>query len=247
MSPSCSTNTLPFYFVKELQTYFSQTVASAGFGLALLYANTLTFGGMMTAYLVSRDVSLSAIGLWEGITSLLGLLGTFSFSISQRYMKLEETALWSIVWIFICLSISLSSVLVSDNPPALSGALIIIGVMPSRIGIWVYDISITQLFQQTVSPPIRGQMGGAQASLNTVCEFLPFLVGMIYSDIEDFWILMILGYICVAMAMILYFLGTFLPYKRISYSMISSDQEVVNKLECHYTPKENEATNVELV
>jgi iron-regulated transporter 1 len=204
-----------YYCQNQLQVYASQTMAWAGLGLALLYFNVLTFSGMMTAYLVSCGMSLTAVGIWRGIASLVGLLGTFAFSQSQNkfHLELETTAMWSVVWEFVWLSISLGSIFVdSEANASLAATLLIAGVLPSRIGLWVYDISVTQLFQQTVAPNARGQVGGTQMSLNAFFEFLPYVLGMVYSDVSEFWILMVGGYISVGLAMMLYIFGVYLPY-----------------------------------
>jgi iron-regulated transporter 1 len=167
----------------------------------------------MTAYLVSCDMSLSTIGVWHGVSSIIGLLGTVVFAQSQKYhMTLESTALWGIVWDVLCLSIALSSIFVVSEDD-LSARLLIAGVLPSRIGLFVYDISVTQLFQKTVPAQFRGQVGGIQIFLNSFFGYLLFVLGMIFSNVQDFWILIIVGYVSIVAAMTFYFLGTYLPYK----------------------------------
>jgi len=84
-------STAACYCQKDLRVYSSQTMAWAGLGLALLYCNVLHLGGTMTAYLASCGMSLTVIGIWQGISNLVGLLGTFSFSLSQKYMNLESS------------------------------------------------------------------------------------------------------------------------------------------------------------
>jgi iron-regulated transporter 1 len=214
---SSRTTCCNYYCQNHMQVYASQTMAWAGLGLALLYFNVLTFSGMMTAYLVSCGMSLTAVGIWRGIASLVGLLGTFAFSQAQHkfHLELETTAMWSIVWEFVWLSISLGSIFVdSEANASLAATLLIAGVLPSRIGLWVYDISVTQLFQQTVAPNARGQVGGTQMSLNAFFEFLPYVFGMVYSDVSEFWILMVGGYISVGLAMMLCIFGVYLPYSK---------------------------------
>jgi hypothetical protein len=50
-----------------------------------VYVKVLTFGGMMTAYLVSCYMSLSTIGVLHGVSSIIGLLGAVVFAQSQKY------------------------------------------------------------------------------------------------------------------------------------------------------------------
>eukprot|EP00639_Heterosigma_akashiwo_P003212 CAMPEP_0194566734 /NCGR_PEP_ID=MMETSP0292-20121207/5493_1 /TAXON_ID=39354 /ORGANISM="Heterosigma akashiwo, Strain CCMP2393" /LENGTH=514 /DNA_ID=CAMNT_0039416367 /DNA_START=134 /DNA_END=1678 /DNA_ORIENTATION=- len=223
---------------QQLHVYATQRMVWAGLGLALLYFNVLTFAGMMTAYLVSCNMSLAAIGVWRGVASLVGLVGTFAFGQSQKYMTLETTALWSIIWQFLCLSVSLSSIFISQEKGngILSATLLIAGVIPSRIGLYVYDISVTSLFQQTVPPAVRGIVGGTQMGLNSFFELLPFLLGMIFSDVKQFWVLVIGGYLSVGTAVFLYITGTYLlPYQQAFWDhrhrRLSEDEEAVGAVQ----------------
>jgi len=186
----------------SLTTYFRQPVSLPGVGLALLYFNVLTFAGMMTAYLVARGMSLSTIGLWRGIASTIGLLGTFAYHESTKHFSLRFTALWSIVWEFICLTITFASIFVLDDTTSLT--LLIAGVLFSRIGLWVYDIAVTQLFQQSVPEEERGQVGGTQMSLNSWMELLPFGLAMIFHRPTQFYVMIVGGYLAVGLAMLLY-------------------------------------------
>jgi iron-regulated transporter 1 len=51
--------------------------------------------------------------------------------------------MWSVVFQFICLSMSYASLFVEDNDISL--AMLIAGVCASRVGLWVFDISVTQV------------------------------------------------------------------------------------------------------
>jgi iron-regulated transporter 1 len=199
---------------KSLDTYFQQrAVAWGGVGLALLYFNVLTFSGMMTAYLVSRGMSFGRIGTWRGISSAVGLLGTFCYHWSAKRFRLEFTGLWSIIFEFACLSVTFGSIFIVSNDD-LSLTLLIAGVLPSRIGLWVYDIAMTQMMQEVVAPPVRGSVGGTQNSMNAVCELLPYLLGIIFSKPSQFHVFIVGGYVAVAIAMVLYIIGVYIPHRK---------------------------------
>lgn len=206
----------------DLQVYASQPIAWAGLGYALLYCDVLTFGGMMTTFLKSRGITWSAIGVLQGVSNLAGLLGTCAFSISRQRMSLESSALWSVWWQFACLTVAASSVLTGDwgdddtndgGSSSLTVSLIIAGVIPSRIGLWVHSISITQLFQITVPPDARGRVGGTQTSINSSFELSLFVLCMVFPDARDFWILMLVGYASVGVAAALFLIKIYLPYR----------------------------------
>eukprot|EP00816_Leptocylindrus_hargravesii_P011921 CAMPEP_0196823978 /NCGR_PEP_ID=MMETSP1362-20130617/89905_1 /TAXON_ID=163516 /ORGANISM="Leptocylindrus danicus, Strain CCMP1856" /LENGTH=420 /DNA_ID=CAMNT_0042204063 /DNA_START=211 /DNA_END=1470 /DNA_ORIENTATION=- len=77
-----------------LKTYFQQPIAAGGVALSLLYLNILTFGSVMTAYLVFRGVRMDVIGTLRGISCAIGLLGTVAFHFSAARISLEATGLW---------------------------------------------------------------------------------------------------------------------------------------------------------
>jgi hypothetical protein len=49
--------------------------------------------------------------------------------------------------------------------------------------------------------------------LNSFFGYLLFVLDMIYSDVQDFWILIVVGYVSIGAAMIFYFLRTYRHYK----------------------------------
>jgi hypothetical protein len=70
--------------------------------------------------------------------------------------------------------------LVSTHDATTSVSLLLAGVLASRTGLWVFDLSVTQLQQETVPKDVRGVVGGVQQSLNAVCSLLCFAVGLAF-------------------------------------------------------------------
>ena len=97
----------------------------------------------MTAYLVWRGMRLEAIGVWRGLSSAVGLAGTFVYHISSQNLSLESTGMWSVVFQFTCLSLSYISLFVDDYDTSMT--MLIAGVCSSRVGLWVFDISVPQV------------------------------------------------------------------------------------------------------
>jgi len=206
----------------DLRIYCAQTMVWAGIGMSFLYANILTFGGMMTSYLVAEGgLSPASIGFYKALSNVAGLLGTLCFSRSRAFLDLESTGLCSILWMFACLSLSMVGVWVgsgakdNDNESGLSvgSALVIAGVLPSRLGLWVYDICYVQLYQSGVPVSLRGRVGGTQSTLDSIFKFFPLLLGMVYSEVGQFWILMVMGYLSVGSCVLCYSLGFYLPHR----------------------------------
>mmetsp|Transcript_37385 Transcript_37385/g.43522 ORF Transcript_37385/g.43522 Transcript_37385/m.43522 type:complete len:552 (+) Transcript_37385:184-1839(+) len=191
-----------------LETYLKQPTVYGGIALAILYINVLSFGALMTAYLVWRKMSLVQIGLWRGISALIGLLGTSVYHCSVTKYSTEATGQWAITLQFTCLTVCYLSLYVTNN--ALSLALLIGGVCTSRVGLYVFDISIVQIMQELVPDGARGVVGGIQESMNSFFFLISFVVALFFPDPKDFSILVATGYIGVGLSMILHTFGVFL-------------------------------------
>eukprot|EP00980_Cylindrotheca_fusiformis_P027693 scaffold22274_cov69-Cylindrotheca_fusiformis.AAC.1 len=61
-------------------------------------------------------------------------------------------------------------------------------------------------------------------SLNAFFKLLPFSLEMSYSDVNDFWILIVGGYISVGLAIVLYTFGVYFPYKN-RFEAVPKDDE----------------------
>mmetsp|Transcript_12669 Transcript_12669/g.14021 ORF Transcript_12669/g.14021 Transcript_12669/m.14021 type:complete len:656 (+) Transcript_12669:149-2116(+) len=177
----------------DLQVYFGQTtVGWAGLSLALLYGNVaLSFNNIMTVYLVWRGIGMEEIGFWRGVASAAGLGGTlvYHYMSKKQKMHLVDIGLISIMFEVICLSSSFVALFVPKNEDGndlLFLILLVGGVCFSRIGLWVFDISVTMLQQLHVPPPIRGLVGGVQQSLNAFFTVLSLCVGLFFSDPTQF-------------------------------------------------------------
>lgn len=95
----------------------------------------------MTAYLVWRGMRLESVGIWRGISSAAGLGGTFAFRFSSQRLTVVSTGMWSICFQFACITLSFGSFFVDDFRTSM--AMLIVGVCASRVGLWVFDISVT--------------------------------------------------------------------------------------------------------
>mmetsp|Transcript_3774 Transcript_3774/g.8465 ORF Transcript_3774/g.8465 Transcript_3774/m.8465 type:complete len:536 (+) Transcript_3774:98-1705(+) len=203
--------------VEDIRVYIFQKELWAGVALAFLYCNVMTFGGLLMAYLNSCGLTWEVIGLCQGASNFAGLLGTCIFALLQRFLNdVRATALCGICWQFMLLSVSMFGVLMK-NP-----WFIIVGVIPSRIGLWIYAIASTQLFQQTVPEKERGKVGGVQTSLNSLFQTIPLILGMIYSDVDDYWKVLVTSYLSNGTAVLMVLFGVYLPCRKsnLSYSTV---------------------------
>ena len=161
----------------------------------------------MTAYLVWKGLSFDQIGIWRGLSSLIGLAGTFLFRLSTRRYGVAGTGMWSISFQFCCLTLCVISIYIQND--AFSIALLIFGVCTSRIGLWVFDLTITLFMQNYIPENVRGLVGGMQKSMNGFLELTTYLLGFLFSDPNDFYIIVFAGYCSVGLGLVSYFLGIY--------------------------------------
>lgn len=162
----------------------------------------------MTAYLVWRDMSLQSIGIWRGIASLIGLCGTIAYRYSIQIYSVETTGMWSILYQFLCLTFAYLSLFYENS--TYSTLVLVVGVCMSRIGLWTFDLSVTQLFQQHIPEEERGIVGGLQESLYAVFNFTSYSLGIIFAKPQHFAILSFFGYAGVGLAVLCYFFGIYI-------------------------------------
>ena len=194
-------------FFAGLVVYFQQKIASGGLALALLYLNVLSVGDLMTAYLVSKGISLHFIGLWKGLSSVIGIIGARAFGFISSWRSLATTSMLSIALFLGCLSVSFGSMCVANQSVEL--ALLVSGISISRIGLWIFDLAISQLIQETVPDRCRGIFGGTQHSLQAFFFALHFVFGLIWPKPEQFFVLAAIGYSAVGIAFLLVLLGVY--------------------------------------
>lgn len=205
----------------EWAIYWRQPCAGAGLALALLYANALTFGnGVLTAYLLSRGLAAQWIGLWRGVAAVVGLFGTCAFPWAVRHFRsLEGTALSSVLFQLACLGAALASVLwlapttatTTAAAATLSLALLIAGVCLSRVGLWVFDIAVTQMQQEEAPGGVRGRVGAVQQSLNALFRNLSFVPGLVYPNPDDFPVCVAAAVVGVGLSALSFVVGVYRP------------------------------------
>ncbi len=190
----------------QIRVFLEQPMSYAGISYSLLWINVLCFGSLMTAYLVFKGMNFGTIGFLKGVSYSMGLVGTIAYGFSNRHFSLIQTGRWSVSWQFSCLILSFVSLFIPDTNVSL--ALLITGVIASRIGLYVFDLTIRQLMQETIPEHLRGVVWGIQNSLNYVFELIMFFLGLLYSTPEDFHILATTGFVSVGVAMSLYMWGS---------------------------------------
>lgn len=89
--------------------------------------------------------------------------------------------------------------------PIISVSLLFAGVIAARVGLWAFDLSVTQLLQENVIESERGIVNGVQNSMNYLLDLLHFLMVLLAPNPEAFGLLVLISVSFVAMGHTMYF------------------------------------------
>ncbi|KAG8000822.1 Solute carrier family 40 member 1 [Nibea albiflora] len=87
----------------------------------------------------------------------------------------------------------------------MSVSLLFAGVIAARVGLWSFDLTVTQLIQENVIESERGVINGVQNSMNYLLDLLHFIMVILAPNPEAFGLLVIISVSFVAMGHIMYF------------------------------------------
>ncbi|GAV02538.1 hypothetical protein RvY_13086-1 [Ramazzottius varieornatus] len=220
------------------KTYMTTTVASAGFGLALLHMTVLSFGGVTNTYVRTQGLSESVISIAMAFGAAVGIAGTFVFPVLRKKIGLERTGLNALFLQLVFLTLCVVSIWLPGSPfdptfskttrgneswieqasenrnitdidsrrwitrpvEELSSVIVfLLGMVGARFGLWMADLTISQLLQENVLDKERGVVGGVQSSLNRFMDLLKFLLVVGLPNPESFGILIIVSFLFVVM------------------------------------------------
>ncbi|KAJ9185438.1 hypothetical protein P3X46_005076 [Hevea brasiliensis] len=189
-------------FIGAWSVYLQQDVVLPGVALALLYFTVLSFGTLMTATLEWEGIPAVVIGIARGVSALIGIGATLAYPILQSHIHTLRAGLWSIWSQWSCLLLCVASIWVQNN--LFSAYMLMAGVATSRLGLWMFDLSVIQQMQDHVPESDRCVVGGAQNSLQSTLDLLGYVMGIIISNPQDFWKLTLMSFSTVTLAGLLY-------------------------------------------
>lgn len=91
----------------------------------------------------------------------------------------------------------------------ISMILLLVGIILSRIGLWMSDLVVTQLLQEQIKEGERGVVNGVQNSLNMLMEMFKFSLVILLPSIHLFGIHILLSFSFVTLAMFFFFFHSF--------------------------------------
>eukprot|EP00537_Pseudo-nitzschia_pungens_P006155 CAMPEP_0172368488 /NCGR_PEP_ID=MMETSP1060-20121228/27480_1 /TAXON_ID=37318 /ORGANISM="Pseudo-nitzschia pungens, Strain cf. cingulata" /LENGTH=360 /DNA_ID=CAMNT_0013093093 /DNA_START=161 /DNA_END=1243 /DNA_ORIENTATION=- len=219
-----------------LRIYIEQPGAPAGISFALLFSNCVTFGnGLLSAYLLNRSMKARTIGVLRGISSGVGLLGTFVYTISIRLLSLETTGLWGVASQATSLGIATVFLSLDHNEDTTSNDiflyLFIASVVSSRLGLWVFDVTVTQLQQHETPEQYRCLVGSVQEALNSLFNIVANIIGLLFTHPDQFIYISACGFMSVTLAFVFFFFGIFIPRRNRRGDEMNDFQPQNNNLE----------------
>jgi iron-regulated transporter 1 len=64
--------------------------------------------------------------------------------------------------------------------------LLIAGVITSRVGLWMFDLAVTQMLQEDVDNDVIGIVNGVQQSMQNLFDVLGYTLSLIISKPAEF-------------------------------------------------------------
>merc|ERR1719220_2067517 len=90
------------------------------------------------------------------------------------------------------------------TPSFLSVGVLLAGIIMAKFGLWISDITVTQILQEKVIEEHRGIIGGVQNSMNSVMDTIKFVAVIFFPDKETFGWLVIASFISVFLGAVFY-------------------------------------------
>ena len=90
--------------------------------------------------------------------------------------------------------------------------MLLISMAISRFGLWLFDLSVNQIIQESVPKDQRGIVGGVQNSLNQIFELIKFGLVIILPTMPKYGYLVIISFFAVFTGFILLTIFTFLIF-----------------------------------
>uniref|UniRef100_A0A914VPH1 Solute carrier family 40 member n=1 Tax=Plectus sambesii TaxID=2011161 RepID=A0A914VPH1_9BILA len=91
-----------------------------------------------------------------------------------------------------------------SNPSLCSISALLLGIVLARCGLWMSDLAISQIMQETIAEHERGVVNGVQSSVNQLMSMIKDLLVIVLPDPRTFGLLIIASWISVFCAYVSY-------------------------------------------
>lgn len=200
--------------------YFTHPVRNAGIGLALLYMTVLGFDNITYVYVTMQGVPEAVLGGVVAVSALVGVFGSMGFYGIRKCVGLKTTGFIGMFLLVTTSSLSVASVFVPSSPfwhnfddpmfdvfkvkEYTSVIVLLVGITVARFGLWIVDLSVTQILQENVDEERRGIVNGVQDSMNNTLDLVKCILVIFLPQRELFGVLIILSFASISLGWLFY-------------------------------------------
>jgi iron-regulated transporter 1 len=172
--------------LRPWRDYVQNPAFLASFSLSLLYLTVLSFASQMTTYLLTLGWTSTHVSFMRLVSVVLELSATVAAPWLMARIGAVRSGLWFINEQVLSIALAIALYLSFDEKPMLAGAVLVLGVCLSRLGLWGFDLSVQFLVQEDAPEATRGSFSAIEMSLQNVFELLSFATTMVWWRPEDF-------------------------------------------------------------
>ena len=198
----------------NLQAYVRSPVFLPSLAVSFLYFTVLNFSGQMVTYLLTLppipDSSFSynsaTIGLLRTLSVVFEVGSTFLCPLLISRIGPIRAGLWAVNEQFLSLLVGTSMFLyyLKNGTASVAALPLVFAVIPSRMGLWSFDLSVQLQIQQIVPRSQMGSFSTMESALQNVFELLSYASTIVWSQPEQFRYPVVMSCCAVACAAILY-------------------------------------------
>jgi solute carrier family 40 (iron-regulated transporter), member 1 len=101
----------------------------------------------MVTYLLSVGYNSTQIGIIRTVSVVVEVSATWLGPVLMRRVGVIRAGLWSINWQLFCIAAAVTLFFV-ERQPVVAASVLTIGVIGSRIGLWMFDLCVQNIVQE---------------------------------------------------------------------------------------------------
>lgn len=203
-----SSNDYQAFSDNQTKSYFHDFMHSGCAGTmisyAFLYLTVLNFGSMMTVYLRSEHVSDAWIGMARGAGAFTGLIGATIFPYITDCIGIYRSSNLSLLFQLVLVLLGCSSFFVEYAGARTGVTILCVTVLLSRTGLWMFDLGVRQIAQETIPEHCRGKVNGQWKSMTSFFEMSSYIIAATTADARYFWVLAVISSCMVGSAFLIF-------------------------------------------
>jgi len=234
--------------------FYKHPVFFAGVALSTTYMTVLGLDNVTYGYALQQCVRESVLGGLVAISAVIGILGSIAFPFLRKKLNVTRTGVIGFATLGATFIPTVISIFLPGSPFQLvpghnethippvgqpeeecyvssraSILTFLIAITAARFGLWVSDLSITQILQEGVEEQVRGTVGGVQNSLNSILDTIKYILVIVFPDEDTFGYLVMASVATILVGALFYIIyaiqnwhGTTLPRDAEVQSLASS-------------------------